>query len=366
MTNEDVRKLLGGYATNTLTESERKALFDAALEDQELFNALQDEQALRELLADPASRQQIRGALLKPAGEKRLPWTRPWMWGSAAGAIAAAVLIVAVIQRSAPQTETLRVESSQESAKAVLPEPASNAVKEPRESPAPPPAPRFIGPAVTAERAERAAPVDTPAAPPPAAMPATPPSVTVPDQIISQASEQVQLAPAKTDGQLQNQAPPAGVTKQFLGGFGGAIPNYNGPLVRYSLLKRDANGVDSTLPSGEQLKPGDAIRLRVTPGAPGYLALYQLDKSGESRRVFPATDVAIPVLANISYTMPAGPILVTDTDAGLRIVLAPAPLSGGTPSKVAPQAASAMKAQSLAIAPAPLVVDIPFGAKTAR
>jgi hypothetical protein len=365
MTNEDVRKLLGGYATNTLTESERKALFDAALEDQELFNALQDEQALRELLADPASRQQIRAALLKPAGEKRFPWTRPWVWGSAAGAIAAAVLIVAVIQRSAPQTETLRVESSQESAKAVLPEPASNAVKEPRESPAPPRAPRFIGPAVTApaEPVERAAPP----APLPIDTPATPPSVTVPDQIISQASEQVQLAPAKTDGQLQNQAPPDGVTKQFLAGFSGAVPKYSGPLVRYSLLKRDANGVDSTLPSSDQLKPGDAIRLTVTPGAQGYLALYQLDKSGESRRVFPATDVAIPVLANISYTIPPAPILVRDTDAGLRIVLAPALLSGGAPSKVAaPQAARALKAQSVAIAPAPLVVDISFGAKTAR
>ena len=43
----DLEKLIGGYATNTLTESERKLLFEAALEDQELFDALQQEQALK-------------------------------------------------------------------------------------------------------------------------------------------------------------------------------------------------------------------------------------------------------------------------------------------------------------------------------
>ena len=63
MTQEEIRKLLGGYATNSLTDRERTALFEAALEDQELFNALQNEDALRELLADPATREQVRLAL---------------------------------------------------------------------------------------------------------------------------------------------------------------------------------------------------------------------------------------------------------------------------------------------------------------
>jgi len=48
---KDLEKLLGGYATSTLTEQERKALFEAALDDQQLFNALADEEALKELLA---------------------------------------------------------------------------------------------------------------------------------------------------------------------------------------------------------------------------------------------------------------------------------------------------------------------------
>ena len=64
MTNEQARKLLGGYATNSLTEAERKTLFEAALDDQALFDALQQEQALKELLSDPVSRNQIQAALV--------------------------------------------------------------------------------------------------------------------------------------------------------------------------------------------------------------------------------------------------------------------------------------------------------------
>ncbi len=42
MTQDEIRKLLGGYATNALTADERRILFEAALEDQELFNALRE------------------------------------------------------------------------------------------------------------------------------------------------------------------------------------------------------------------------------------------------------------------------------------------------------------------------------------
>ncbi len=71
MTSEEIRKLLGGYATNTLTESERKALFEAALDDQELFNALQEEETLKDTLADPVTRAQVRQALDQPASGRQ-------------------------------------------------------------------------------------------------------------------------------------------------------------------------------------------------------------------------------------------------------------------------------------------------------
>ena len=66
MSPEDIKKLLGGYATGTLTEAEQQALFAAALEDQELFDALANEQPLRDLLTDPAARATLLSSLGYP------------------------------------------------------------------------------------------------------------------------------------------------------------------------------------------------------------------------------------------------------------------------------------------------------------
>lgn len=76
MNAREAEKLLGGYATGTLSEAERRDLFAAALEDQALFDALADEELLRELLADPAARARLLAALEpKP---KAVPfWRRP-------------------------------------------------------------------------------------------------------------------------------------------------------------------------------------------------------------------------------------------------------------------------------------------------
>src|SRR5271170_7955759 len=99
MTHDEIQKLLGGYATNSLTETERQALFEAALEDQELFNALHQEQALKELLADPLSRAEIRQALEKPRAA-RPHW---WIWTAAASAVAAAVIVALIIRPRPPE-----------------------------------------------------------------------------------------------------------------------------------------------------------------------------------------------------------------------------------------------------------------------
>ena len=68
MSREEIHKLLGGYATGTLTPEEQEALFAAALEDQELFDALAKEQPLHDLLRDPAARAQLLAALEERAG----------------------------------------------------------------------------------------------------------------------------------------------------------------------------------------------------------------------------------------------------------------------------------------------------------
>ena len=63
MSEPDLEKLLGGFAADTLTAEERKQLYTAALNDQQLFNALAGEQALKELLSDPDVRRRLLASL---------------------------------------------------------------------------------------------------------------------------------------------------------------------------------------------------------------------------------------------------------------------------------------------------------------
>jgi hypothetical protein len=94
-------QILGGYATGTLTEEEKRQLFEAALYDQTLFDTLADEEVLRALLADPHSRQRILASLQASEtppvsttdSHRRLSWFRQpsslaWVGGIAAMGLA--------------------------------------------------------------------------------------------------------------------------------------------------------------------------------------------------------------------------------------------------------------------------------------
>ncbi len=89
MDRQEIQKLLGGYATGTLTPQEQEALFAAALDDQELFDALAREQALRDVLSDPSARAQ----LLASIDDRRAPWYHRWWRPAMIAGLAAACLI---------------------------------------------------------------------------------------------------------------------------------------------------------------------------------------------------------------------------------------------------------------------------------
>jgi hypothetical protein len=59
MPEDDLEKLLGGFAADTLTPEEKQRLYNTALHDQQLFNLFADEQALKELLTDPVVREKL-------------------------------------------------------------------------------------------------------------------------------------------------------------------------------------------------------------------------------------------------------------------------------------------------------------------
>lgn len=108
MKPHDLKHLLGGYATGTLTPEEHKALFDAALEDQELFDALAREQALKEVLDEPAVRRELIAELaLRPGWRERLAaWSRPAYPIAAVSAMAAvaAVAVIYIVRDAGPST----------------------------------------------------------------------------------------------------------------------------------------------------------------------------------------------------------------------------------------------------------------------
>jgi hypothetical protein len=100
MSEHDLEKLLGGFAADTLTSEEKQTLYTAALQDQQLFNALADEHALKELLADPAVRRRLLASLEQKSASGAgsslswLDWFRRPVGLAFAGGLAAAALAV--------------------------------------------------------------------------------------------------------------------------------------------------------------------------------------------------------------------------------------------------------------------------------
>lgn len=102
---DDTRNLLGGYATGTLSEQERLALFEAALQDQELFEALAGEQAVHDLLQNPSARASVLRATEAPRFSIRSVFAE-WLQGTkskvlvAAGSAALAAIVVSGLREN--------------------------------------------------------------------------------------------------------------------------------------------------------------------------------------------------------------------------------------------------------------------------
>src|SRR5262245_21004981 len=134
MSRDEIQKLLGGYATGTLTAAEQEALFAAALDDQELFDALAREQSLRDLLRDPAAKAHLLSALDEKPKSRWAPWWRP-----AAIGLSMAALTVVVVRQIPP-----------------TPRPEALAVVEPKSAPAAPAIDQPVAPRVRPVESEPA------------------------------------------------------------------------------------------------------------------------------------------------------------------------------------------------------------------
>jgi len=183
MKSAEAEKLLGGYATGTLTEEEGQRLFAAALEHQELFDALMDEEALRELLADPAVKAQLILALAHSAAPNVVPlWRRRGVLGTAAGLLVAATAGLVVLRSpdglpmpeaakplmltTEPPPQKVEAPAAKAAAPAAPSAPEAAKLKEAapvqaqpipaiKVAPPPPPAPQNAAPAAVADALQR-------------------------------------------------------------------------------------------------------------------------------------------------------------------------------------------------------------------
>ena len=336
MNRAEMEKLLGGYATGTLTETERQALFAAALEDQELFDALAREQALKDLLAEPAARARVLAAL----GEAKPPLAeRLWRWlprpaaMALAGVAAAAVIVVAVLvprrepvrERPLEMAQVRQPEMSAPGMPSAVPAPAQRPAERQsfRESRADQPAKaKAAAPAAAGrtnaireadqdKRAEAAALQAMPAAglasdaggvaPPRGAAGGGPGGVPREAEAIRPAAKGRReeaavkaeaVPPARPQGAVGVVGGvPGGVVGGILGGVPSSAPA-PGMLARtryvadsaagvdYTVLRRDEDGRFTAPAAGAALRTGDEIRMRLEAHVTGWLYLLEREGAG--------------------------------------------------------------------------------------
>jgi hypothetical protein len=232
MQREEFDRLLAGYATNQLSADETARLMEAALADQSLFDALADEDALRETLADPLLKAELLRALAPVEKHSFWNWLRkPQIWALAGTAAVAVIAVVFFIQ---PKTEQRK--------------PAEIA-----QAPAPKFAPATQAARVDAIRDQTAQPKK--------------------DVEPQREAKAEQLAAAS-----EAPAPPAPAMS--------AKPKVSGtarPALQYTILRRNNQGEFIETSPGALLDKGDAIRLEVISAGRGYISLTE---SGTNRPIY--------------------------------------------------------------------------------
>ena len=324
MSGEDIRKLLGGYATGTLSADEQKALFEAALHDEKLFAALADEHALREMLGDPGNR----AALLRALAPQTRGWG--WRWMVPMGIAVGLVVITSVIfvfQRPASR-------STFETAK-VVPNVAPNGVPivvQPALQPEVQAAQRASAPESSTERRQ--------------VMERAPAAVSRRD--VREEAKPVALSTPFRDVPAPATAPPAPAAMELrsakkdsaevksetgiVAGSGGVDRLFTGQgvpgKVQYTILKRGADGQFKPVDAGSTFQPSDAVRLNVEADEAGFLLVSQKEPA---KMLFQGA-----VRKQVPVTIPATGWLDLSNRGALRIMFSQPGVAGAMQNALPP------------------------------
>ncbi len=397
MNRDDIRKLLGGYATGTLTPEEQQALFDAALDDQELFDALAREQPLCDLLRDPAAKAHILAALdqsKSPWYEHFLGW-KPAVAGAAVAAMAAVLAVVLPERRASESVDLAQVRTPPPAAEPAPPaapphiegaqqaetRKAPGAVRQSRKNASKPPAePRQFRPPQVAQPGVSAGALSDrlqpPPPPPPAAETAPPPSVATAPPVETPERVRALPQPAGFAGGVVGGILPAGQppnardlfyattgrirppeqdaanapkaeakqrnalpeSRAALGAAPGLMRTASLPApanlgVKYTILRKPEGG-DFVEATPGNLKSGDTVALRFESNASGYL-LVESRRPGGMRQVF-----AGRLERQVPHTTP--PLLPSDRE--LVVTFSRQPRPGANASLIRTQEAAGERA----------------------
>jgi len=292
MNRDDIQELLGGYATGTLTPEERQALFEAALTDQELFEALAHEEALRDVLSDPAARAHLLAAI----DNAPAPWYRQWWRPMVVVAAAVAAVVGVAVWEHSREPKPLTV------AKVELPrfQPPA-ATQSPAPTLPPPPEVKRAVPAMHLPSLPAPNPVPPPR--PTFAMPAAAPPPS-PAQFPMAQSQQSQ-----SQGQLQNS-----FLQQVNVPVRGTVTDASGAAVP------SAQVLVKSLATGETVKTSTDDRGQFTaPQPPGTTYLVTASAPGYQTATLRDVAPATPVNLTLQVGATADSVEVTAAAAPVRM-----------------------------------------------
>jgi hypothetical protein len=251
MRRDDIEKLLGAYATGTLTAGERAALYEAALEDQALYDALMREEPLRELFEDPVAHARMIAVLSGSPARPPAWWRRPAPW-AVAGTLATAGLVAFFLVAPRPSDMMPQMRMAQQPA----PAPVLTEKKE-------------IARAPSRKRPARESFKDA----------------------VSAVAPMPQAVDVKADfGETERAEAPAAL--------GAAVATLS-----YKVLRQSGEQFVETAP-GTVFDSGDVVRLAVVPPGDGQLII---DAGPEARIHMVAAKVGVPVIVPATGGIRLGP-----------------------------------------------------------
>ncbi len=310
----DPASLVAGHATSTLSEAERRRLYRAALDDQEVFDRLVEEEQWRRIFDAPGVRGELLAALAEPPGP--VDRLRGWLAGLARpvplalGTAAAALLVAVLVPR------WLEVG---------IPGPIT---------PAPPPGVEVRAPAARSPAPGKPV-VSTPAPSAPVAEPVPVAAEPVAAEPVAAAPEprlQAPVPPPTVQAPApelvpKTYPPPAAPGTRSLG----PVPAETGARSLGYTLELNRPGGPVPVPAGHAFRPGDQFRLRLGVDFTAWLYLFNRAAGDDSYAVlYPqaAREREPRPPSSADFLLPAGVWLTLDDtpeDEQLILVVTSAP-----------------------------------------